>query len=150
MNANSPANGRGRTQRRHDTIAKLRADAADVWVASAAAEDGTGIPYLVPVSLAWIDERAVIAIESTSRTAKNIAASRIARLGLGPTRDVVLIDAELERAVAVSQAPQALADGYAAQSDWDPRESPDGYRYIVLRPCASRHGEMSASLPGAR
>ena len=27
-----------------------------------------------------------------------------------------------------------LAEGYAGQSDWDPRTSPDGYAYLVLRP----------------
>ena len=42
-----------------------------MWVASASAE---GAPYLVPLSLAWLDERVVIAVEETSVTGRNIAA----------------------------------------------------------------------------
>ena len=36
--------------------------------------------------------------------------------------------------VPVADAPADLAEGYAGQSDWDPRTSPDGYAYLVLRP----------------
>ena len=35
---------------------------------------------------------------------------------------------------AVGGAPAAIADGYAAQSDWDPRAAGEGYVYVVLRP----------------
>ena len=44
-----------------------------------------------------------------------------------------MIDAVLEDIIGVAEAPPALADGYAAQADWDPRTA-DGYVYIVLRP----------------
>ena len=56
---------RTREQRRADTLAKLSAPAADVWVATAAADAG-GRPgaYLVPLSLAWLDERVVLATEA--------------------------------------------------------------------------------------
>ena len=37
-------------------------------------------------------------------------------------------------AVPVADAPAELADGYATRSDWDPRDAPDGYGYLVLRP----------------
>jgi hypothetical protein len=113
-----------------DTLAKLRAPAADVWVASASAGDA----HLVPLSLAWLGERVVLALEAGSRTARNVTERRAARLALGPTRDVVIIDAVLERAVPLAEAPTELADGYAAQSDWDPRDAPGGYVYLVLRP----------------
>ena len=121
---------RGRQQRRADTLAKLTAPRADVWVASAS---DAGVPYLVPLSLAWLDDRVVLALAGSSRTARNIAARGTARLGVGPTRDVVMIDAVLERSVPVAAAG-ALADGYAAQSDWDPRDSGGDYVYLVLRP----------------
>ncbi len=116
-------------QRKADTLAKLAAPAADVWVASAGDE-----PYLVPLSLGWVDGRVVLALETTSRTARNITASGSARLGLGPTRDVVLIDAVLEAEHELHDAPAQLIDGYIAQSDWDPREDGAGYRLLVLRP----------------
>jgi hypothetical protein len=117
--------------RKADTLAKLAAPAADVWVASAA----DGGAYLVPLSLAWVDGRVVLAAEAGSRTARNVVAARTARLGVGATRDVVMIDAVLESAVPVAEAPAAVAEGYAAQSDWDPREAGSGeYVYLVLRP----------------
>ena len=107
----------------------LATPAVDVWVATASS---TGAPHLVPVSLAWIDERAVIAVEAGSVTARNLTASGAARLALGPTRDVVMIDATLEDAVDVG-AEGRLGAAYAAQADWDPRLSA-GYVFLVLRP----------------
>lgn len=128
-------------QRKADTLAKLEAHEADVWVASAASRGGAAAPYLVPLSLAWTDERVVIALEAGSRTARNIIGSGTARLGLGPTRDVVIIDAELEHAIPLDRADPDLTDRYAAQAGWDPRDSPTpsagaqgGYTYLVLRP----------------
>jgi hypothetical protein len=120
---------RTKAQRKADTLAKLNATEADAWVASAS-DDG---PYLVPLSLAWLDERVVLALSGSSRTARNIVAGGAARIGLGHTRDVVMIDAVLERPVPVGEAG-ALADGYAAQADWDPRDSGGDYVYLVLRP----------------
>jgi hypothetical protein len=120
---------RSREQRKADALAILGAAEADVWVASAS-EDG---PYLVPLSLAWIDERVVLAVEASSRTARNIIARGTARLGAGRTRDVVMIDAVLERWVPVGEAGQ-IGEGYAAQADWDPRTAGGDYIYLVLRP----------------
>jgi hypothetical protein len=51
-------------------LSMLATPAIDVWVATASA---TGAPYLVPLSLAWVDERAVIAVERSSVTARNAA-----------------------------------------------------------------------------
>ena len=107
----------------------LATPAVDVWVATASP---TGAAHLVPVSLAWIDERAVIAVEGSSVTARNLAASGAARLAVGPTRDVVMIDATLENAVDVG-ADGPLGAAYVAQADWDPRLS-SGYVFLVLRP----------------
>lgn len=122
---------RDREQRKQDTLAKLTADNADVWVSTASP---AGEPYLVPLSLAWLGERAVIAVDGSSRTARNLAAGGTARLAVGATRDVVLIDAVLERAVPALEAGE-LAEGYAAQADWDPRTGGgESYRYLVLRP----------------
>lgn len=92
-----------------------------------------GTPYLVPVSLAWVEERVVIAVEGSSVTARNLSpASGEARLAVGPTRDVVIIDALLEKAVDVA-ADDALGVAYVAQAGWDPRRS-TGYLFPVLRP----------------
>jgi len=116
-------------QRKADTLAKLTAPAADAWVATAG-----GGAHLVPLSVAWIDERVVIAVEERSVTARNLTTARAARIALGGTRDVALIDVALDASHPVAEAPDALGSAYAAQSDWDPREAGDGYVYLVLRP----------------
>jgi hypothetical protein len=123
------AEPRDRETRKADTLATLATPAVDVWVATAS---GAGAPYLVPLSLAWVDERVVIAVEESSVTASNLTASGEARLAVGPTRDVVMIDAVLEKAVDVG-ADDALGAAYVAQADWDPGASA-GYVFFVLRP----------------
>jgi Pyridoxamine 5'-phosphate oxidase len=120
---------RDRVTRKADTLAMLATPAMDVWVATASP---TGAPHLVPVSLAWIDDRVVIAVEGGSVTARNVAATGTARLALGPTRDVVMIDATLQDTVDVG-ADGPLGAAYVAQADWDPRLSA-GYVFLVLRP----------------
>ena len=118
--------------RKVDALALLQAPNADVWVATAGVDDGTPRPHLVPVSLAWHDDRAVIAVTGSSRTAQDLRATRTARLAVGPTRDVVMIDAELEAITEVAEAGE-LAEVYAGQADWDPRGS-SGYLFFTLRP----------------
>lgn len=126
---------RSSAERKADTLAKLHTRGIDVWVASVSvAESGSAHAHLVPLSLAWIDERVVIALESRSRTALNIIEHGVARLALGPTRDVVIIDAVLDQAINLEDVPVALAAGYANQADWDPRTAGGRYVYIVLRP----------------
>ena len=131
-------------QRRADTMTKLTAPAADVWVASA----GDSGAHLVPLSLAWVDDRAVIAVHEDSRTARDITSSGAARLGLGPTRDVVMLDVRLERTVPVGEpAGQHLGERYAEQADWDPRTS-DGYVFLVLRPDRVQAWREVDEIPG--
>jgi hypothetical protein len=118
-------------ERKTDVLAKLEARHADAWVASAAPG---GKAHLVPLSYAWDGERIVVALDGSSVTARNIGAVRRARLALGGTRDVVMIDATLEERVDVARAPAALADGYAHQADWDPRGAAGEYVFLLLRP----------------
>ena len=129
--------------RKSDTLALLATPAVDVWVATAAA---AGAPYLVPVSLAWVGERVVIAIQESSVTARNLAESGTARLGVGPTRDVVMIDATVENVVAVAD-DESLGAAYAAQADWDPRGSA-GYVFVVLRPGRIQAWREANEIPG--
>jgi hypothetical protein len=141
------ADPRTPSQRTVDTLALLSTPAIDVWVASAEVVDGVVRAHLVPLSLAWLDERVVVAVEPDSVTGRSIRAARTARLGVGPTRDVVMIDAVLDQVVPVADAPEALADGYAAQADWDPRTA-DGYVFLVLRPVRLQAWRESNELAG--
>jgi hypothetical protein len=121
----------------------LATPAVDVWVATAS---GAGAPYLVPVSLAWVNERVVIAVDGASPTARNLTESGTARLAVGPTRDVVMIDAVLQEALDVSTAV-ALGEAYVAQADWDPRGSA-GYVFLVLRPVRVQAWREANEIPG--
>lgn len=69
---------RERVARKTDLLAALTTPAADVWVATATAD---ATPYLVPLSLAWIGDCVVIALDANSPTARNLERSRVARLG---------------------------------------------------------------------
>ena len=101
-----------------------------------------------PLSLAWLDERVVLATDADSVTARNVISQGHARLGLGPTRDVVLIDAELEQVYSLDEVPAGLARGYATQADWDPRESGGQMRFLVLRPQRIQAWREADELPG--
>jgi hypothetical protein len=129
--------------RKADALSLLAAEAIDVWVATASQ---SGRPHLVPVSLAWTGERVVVAVAGTSVTARNLAASRTARLAVGPTRDVVMVDAVLERIVDVAD-DEALGAAYVAQADWDPRGS-EGYVFLVLRPQRVQAWREVNEMPG--
>jgi hypothetical protein len=143
------AQPRTREQRRADTLAKLSAPAVDVWVATSAADaGGHASSHLVPLSLAWIGERVVLATEADSVTARNLISQRHARLGLGPTRDVVLIDADLDQVYGLDEVPAGLAAQYARQADWDPRQSGDQMRFLVLRPQRIQAWREVNELPG--
>src|SRR5688572_19069418 len=113
------AEPRERETRKADTLRMLATHTIDVWVATASAE---GTAHLVPLSLAWVDGHVVIAVEASSVTALNVTATGTARLGVGPTRDVVMIDAVLDNVVDAT-ADDAVGAAYAAQADWDPRRS---------------------------
>ena len=137
------ADARDLETRKSDTLAMLATPTVDVWVATASA---AGAAHLVPLSLAWVDERVVIAVESTSVTRRNLTASGRARLAVGPTRDVTMIDAALEREVDVA-AEDGLGEAYAAQADWDPR-GVNGYVFLVLRPVRVQAWRESNEIAG--
>ncbi|WP_147917443.1 hypothetical protein [Ruania zhangjianzhongii] len=83
------------------------------------------------------------------RTARNLAATSAARLGVGPTRDVVMIDAQVERIVSASdpQAADTIGEAYAAQADWDPRGA-DSQVYVVLHPARIQAWREADELTG--
>jgi hypothetical protein len=134
-------------QRKVDTLAKLAEPGADVWVATASAAAASARAHLVPLSLAWTGERIVTAVAADSRTARNAAESGRARLALGPSRDVVMIDAEVERITAVAD-DDATARAYTAQADWDPRRASEPYVFVVFRPVRVQSWRESNEIAG--
>jgi hypothetical protein len=123
MAARSPA------ERKADVLAKLAAD-DDVWVATA---NPTGRPHLVPLSLAWDGDAVIVTTEATSVTARNVAVTGVARLALGTSRDVVMIDTAAEL-VAASELDRELAELFVSRTGWDPRPLLEDWVFLLLRP----------------
>ena len=120
---------RSRAERIADTRAMLASE-RDCWVPSASA---TGDPYLVPLSFVWDGNRIVLATPAASRTARDLGRAGRTRLGLGHTRDVVMIDGTVEILTADAIDP-ALADAFAVAAEWEPRDEPAPYVYILVSP----------------
>jgi hypothetical protein len=124
-----PEQPRTQSQRKADVLARLAAPVADCWVATADGDE----PYLVPLTAAWFEDRIVLATSRRSPTAPTHPAHGRARVGLGPTRDVILIDATLDETVPAT-ASGPIGEAYATQNDWDPREAGEGFVFLALRP----------------
>jgi hypothetical protein len=102
----------------------------DVWVASASAY---GAPYLVPLPFDWDGEALLVATPTNSPTGRNLAATRAVRLGLGRTRDVSMIDGEVE-VLEIDALPQQQADRFTARTGFDPRALGTPYRRFRISP----------------
>jgi nitroimidazol reductase NimA-like FMN-containing flavoprotein (pyridoxamine 5'-phosphate oxidase superfamily) len=115
-------------QRTADVLARLRGD-VDLWVASA---DADGAAYLVPLSFVWDGAAVTFATPRSSRTARNLVRAGSARVALGLTRDVVMLDGVVE-AIAIGTDP-ALEEAHAAATGFDPRAEPEEYVYLRITP----------------
>ena len=68
-----------------------------------------GAPYLVPLSFDWDGAAPLMATPTDSPTGRNPAATRAVRLGLGHTRDVSMIEGEVE-VLEIDALPQERGD----------------------------------------
>jgi ABC-type nitrate/sulfonate/bicarbonate transport system substrate-binding protein len=124
----TPPPARSRRERRIDVLARLRDD-VDLWVASA---DEHGNAYLVPLSFYWDGAVITFATPRRSRTARNLLRAGRARVALGPTRDVVIVEGPVEEA-PVAAAPD-LGDAHARATGFDARTEGEEYVYLRLTP----------------
>ena len=120
---------RSRTQRRLDTEHRLDHD-IDLWVASAAPD---GAPHLVPLSFDWDGQVIVMATAMNSPTAQNLTATRTVRLGLGQTRDVIIIEGEVA-VLEIDALPPERGDRFATRSGFDPRVLDSPYGWFLVAP----------------
>jgi hypothetical protein len=120
---------RSLAQRRRDTEHRLAHD-VDLWVASASVG---GAPFLVPLSFDWDGEAILLATLTNSPTGRNLAATRRARLGLGHTRDVTMIDGDVE-VLELDALPVEQGDRFAQRSGFDPRQSSAPFRWFRVTP----------------
>jgi len=102
----------------------------DAWVASAST---SGAPYLVPHSFDWDGQTLLVATPADSTTGRNLAATGAVRLGLGPTRDVSMIDGKVE-ALEIDALPQERIERFIARTGFDPRALPTPYRLFRIVP----------------
>lgn len=116
-------------QRKQDALHRLERD-TDAWVATADRRDGT--PYLVPLSFLWDGATLLIATPSSSPTGRNLQATGRVRLGIGPTRDLVLIEGTVH-ALAATELPDGVGDAFAAKTGFDPRQL-TSYLYFRVHP----------------
>lgn len=56
------------------------------------------------------------------------------RLGIGPTRDLVLIEGAVTEAAAAAEISDDTGDAFAAKTGFDPRELTAPYLYFRIRP----------------
>lgn len=135
---------RPRPQRRSDALAKLETD-VDLWVASA---DERGTAHLVPLSYYWDGATVTIAVPRAGRTGRNLIRAGWARVALGPTRDVLIIDGPVET-IEIGTDPE-LADAHTRAAGFDARESGDSYVYLRITPRDVRAWREVNELPGRR
>jgi hypothetical protein len=136
------ADARSRAQRRRDTEHRLVHD-IDVWVATASEE---GAPYLVPFSFDWDGEALLMATPVDSPTGRNLAASRTVRLGLGQTRDVIMIDGEVE-VLEIDALPRERANRFVDHTGFDPRALATSYRWFRITPRRVQSWREANELP---
>jgi Pyridoxamine 5'-phosphate oxidase len=122
---------RTRQQRKQDALHRLQRD-VDAWVATA--DEGSGTPYLVPLSFLWDGSTLLVATPSSSPTSRNLRATGKVRLGIGPTRDLVLIEGTVQALAAASEIPDGVGDAFAAKTGFDPRELTSSYLYFRIQP----------------
>ena len=116
-------------ERCSDTEHRFETD-VDIWVASAST---SGAPYLVPLSFEWNGQTILVATPAGSQTARNLASTRTARLGLGVTRDVTMIEGSVEM-LGMDEVAVERADRFAARTGFDPRELADPYKWFLVTP----------------
>lgn len=130
---------RSRAQRKADTLAALQRE-VDCWVASA---DELGNAHLVPLSFWWDGQALVLATPRSSATATNLLRAGVARVGVGPTRDVVLVDGRVTEGV-----DESAADAHTAHTGFDARAEPVEYVYLRIVPTEVRAWREANELRG--
>jgi hypothetical protein len=114
--------------RRQDVLYRLGHE-VDAWVATT--DTDTGAPRLTPLSFLWPDESLLFSTVTASPTGRNLVANPSVQVGIGQTRDVVLVQGTVEALTAISDP---LGDAFAAKTGFDPRTLTDPYSYFRLHP----------------
>ena len=87
----------------------------------------------MPLSFDWDGNALLVATPADSPTGRNLAATRTARLGLGDTRDVSMIDGEVET-LEIDALPEDRGDRFAERTGFDPRALDTRYCWFRITP----------------
>ncbi|MGW0903622.1 pyridoxamine 5'-phosphate oxidase family protein [Streptomyces sp. NPDC002853] len=117
-------------RRKQDVLHRLAHD-IDAWVATADADSGT--PYLIPLSFLWDGESLLVATPDASVTGRNLRATGKARVGIGPTRDVILVEGAV-RALGEDELTPGDRDAFAEKTGFDPSKLGTRYTYFRITP----------------
>lgn len=120
---------RPRPERRRDTE-QLLSTAIDAWVATSGTD---GIPYLIPLSHHWDGRTLLLSTGADSRIVRNIQHNGLARIAVGATRDLCLIDGEVD-ALPISAVDTGRTGAFAARAGFDPRTLGTRYVWLLLTP----------------
>jgi hypothetical protein len=85
------------------------------------------------LSFDWDGEAVLVATPAKSPTGRNLAATQTARLGLGHTRDVSMIEGDVE-VLEIDALPQERGDRFATRAGFDPRAQDTPYRWFRISP----------------
>jgi Pyridoxamine 5'-phosphate oxidase len=117
------------TARRVADTKRLLETAQSGWLSTAGAD---GRSHLIACT-AWSHGGEIwVATRGRTRTARNLRATRHARLALGSTDDATLLDLEAEDLTPAAEAP--IADGFRAAAGWDPREEGTDWVFVRFHP----------------
>lgn len=131
-------------QRLRDTRARLEND-VDLWIATAGEQ---GQVHLIPLSYLWDGSALIVSTPRTAVTGRNLLAEPRVRIGVGPTRDVVLVDGDAAP-VDVADLGEKTADAFAAKTGFDPRQETDApYQYFRIVPRRIQAWRESNELAG--
>ena len=125
-----PLGPRSAPTRRQDALYRLGHD-VDAWVATT--DPDTGAPRLTPLSFLWHDDALLFATTTQSPTGRNLAANPSVQVGVGLTRDVVLVQGSVE-VISSDGLEPALGDAFAAKAGFDPRRQSAHYSYFRVTP----------------
>jgi hypothetical protein len=92
-----------------------------------------GVPYLVPLSFDWDGDALLVATPAHSPTGRNLAATGSVRLALGHTRDVVVIDGDVE-VLGIDALSPERGSRFTARAGFDPRAQAGPYRWFRMCP----------------
>lgn len=87
----------------------------------------------MPLSFLWDGRSLLFATPAASPTGRNLADTGRARVALGATRDVVLLEGAVVT-LGPGEVSEELGDAFAARTGFDPRELTTDYTYFRVTP----------------